>query len=94
MHNYIYQIEADILSGRPAVCPSCSTGFMKPDIVFFGEDLPERFRTSFEPDFTTCDLLMVMGTSLQVQPFSSLIHRVPHTTPRLLVSELTRAIIK
>lgn len=68
------------------MCPLCTTGVVKPDIVFFGEDLPERFRGSFAPDFASCDLLLVMGTSLQVQPFASLIHRVPQTTPRLLVS--------
>ena len=59
---------------------------MKPDIVFFGEDLPERFRKNFDPDFRSCDLLIVMGTSLKVQPFAGLIHRVPQTTPRLLVN--------
>jgi NAD+-dependent protein deacetylase sirtuin 2 len=30
--------------------------------------------------------LIVMGTSLQVQPFASLIHKVPATCPRLLIN--------
>ena len=39
---------------------------MKPDIVFFGEDLPQRFHSLQLPDFAKCDLLIVMGTSLEV----------------------------
>jgi len=37
-------------------------------------------------DFPQCDLLIVIGTSLQVQPFASLIHKVSPTTPRLLIN--------
>jgi NAD-dependent SIR2 family protein deacetylase len=46
---------------------------VKPDIVFFGEQLPDRFYERMEYDFPTCDLLLVMGTSLVVHPFASLI---------------------
>lgn len=51
----------------------------------FGEGLPSRF---FEcmPDLQRADLLIVMGTSLQVQPFASLIDRVPSTCPRVLIN--------
>ena len=41
-------------------------GLVKPDIVFFGEDLPQRFHSLQLPDFAKCDLLIVMGTSLEV----------------------------
>lgn len=37
-------------------------------------------------DFHICDLLIVLGTSLSVQPFASLIHRVPTTCPRVLIN--------
>ena len=46
---------------------------MKPDIVFFGESLPDRFWEAAETDFPAADLLIVMGTSLVVQPFASLV---------------------
>jgi NAD-dependent deacetylase sirtuin 2 len=46
---------------------------VKPDIVFFGEQLPQRFYERMEADFPACDLLLVMGTSLVVHPFASLI---------------------
>ncbi|WWC91962.1 uncharacterized protein L201_006915 [Kwoniella dendrophila CBS 6074] len=60
-------------------------GLVKPDIVFFGENLPDRFFKHL-PDFKTCDLLIVIGTSLQVQPFASLIGKVPLNCPRLLIN--------
>lgn len=44
----------------------CMQGLVKPDIVFFGEDLPRRFHTLQLPDFAKCDLLIIMGTSLEV----------------------------
>ncbi|WVQ75653.1 hypothetical protein IAR50_005282 [Cryptococcus sp. DSM 104548] len=60
-------------------------GLVKPDIVFFGEGLPDRF---FEliPELRKCDLLVVIGTSLQVQPFASLVNYVPSNCPRLLIN--------
>lgn len=61
-------------------------GLVKPDIVFFGEKLPKRFLESIKEDFPKCDLLIVMGTSLQVQPFASLIDRVDDNIPRLLIN--------
>lgn len=33
-----------------------------------------------------CDLLIIMGTSLTVQPFASIPDHVPDTTPRLLIN--------
>ncbi|XP_066508291.1 NAD-dependent protein deacetylase sirtuin-2-like isoform X1 [Hoplias malabaricus] len=68
--------------------PKCETcnNLVKPDIVFFGENLPSRFFSSMKQDFPVCDLLIVMGTSLQVQPFASLVSRVPNSCPRLLIN--------
>uniref|UniRef100_A0A3B4EV26 NAD-dependent protein deacetylase n=1 Tax=Pundamilia nyererei TaxID=303518 RepID=A0A3B4EV26_9CICH len=60
-------------------CDKCSS-LVKPDIVFFGENLPARFFTSMKMDFPRCDLLIVMGTSLQVQPFASLVSRYCSST--------------
>lgn len=61
-------------------------GLVKPDIVFFGENLPERFFQYANEDFSKCDLLIVMGTSLKVQPFASLIDQVDKNVPRLLIN--------
>ncbi|KAI4814946.1 hypothetical protein KUCAC02_005121 [Chaenocephalus aceratus] len=66
-------------------CDACGS-LVKPDIVFFGENLPVRFFTSMKMDFPRCDLLIVMGTSLQVQPFAGLVGRVSKSCPRLLIN--------
>ncbi|MCI4390671.1 hypothetical protein PGIGA_G00125320 [Pangasianodon gigas] len=66
-------------------CEACNS-LVKPDIVFFGENLPARFFSSMKKDFPQCDLLIIMGTSLQVQPFASLVSRVPNSCPRLLIN--------
>jgi NAD-dependent deacetylase sirtuin 2 len=67
--------------------PRCTCGsLVKPDIVFFGEGLPPRFFELMSTDFAKCDLLIIMGTSLTVQPFASLIHKVRDEVPRLLIN--------
>ncbi|XP_055369853.1 NAD-dependent protein deacetylase sirtuin-2 isoform X2 [Betta splendens] len=66
-------------------CDKCSS-LVKPDIVFFGENLPVQFFTSMKSDFPNCDLLIIMGTSLKVQPFASLVSRVSKICPRLLIN--------
>lgn len=60
-------------------------GLVKPDIVFFGEALPESFHQSRNLP-AQADLAIVMGTSLTVQPFASLPSFVREETPRLLIN--------
>ena len=56
---------------------------VKPDIVFFGEPLPPHFYNNRE--LVGCaDLVLIIGTSLSVQPFSSLPNIAPSGTPRVL----------
>ncbi len=66
-------------------CDKCNT-LVKPDIVFFGENLPDKFYTLPPKDFKECDLLIIMGTSLEVQPFASLVHQVNDNCVRLLIN--------
>ena len=61
-------------------------GLVKPDIVFFGENLPRRFFLLAQEDMPRCDLLIVMGTSLVVHPFAGLIHYAAEDVPRLLLN--------
>ncbi|XP_043259743.1 NAD-dependent protein deacetylase sirtuin-2 isoform X2 [Colletes gigas] len=68
-------------------CEECDEGVVKPDIVFFGEMLSERFHYLIDRDFGQADLLIIMGSSLVVQPFASLVHRVRSNCPRLLINK-------
>lgn len=64
--------------------PQCN-GLVKPDIVFFGEQLPEEFHRN--RSLPSCaDLCIVMGTSLTVQPFASLPGLCSEGVPRVLVN--------
>ncbi|CAF0799465.1 unnamed protein product [Adineta steineri] len=70
--------------------PKCTkrsrcTGVIKPDIVFFGEDLPNRF-DMYLRDLPACDCCIVMGTSLAVAPFSDIVNSVSRSTVRLLIN--------
>ncbi|KAF9884714.1 Sir2 histone deacetylase Hst2 [Aspergillus nanangensis] len=73
-----------IANGEVPYCSQCR-GLVKPDIVFFGEALPEDFfdnRTLPE----NADLCIVMGTSLSVQPFASLPAFCRDGVPRVLIN--------
>lgn len=67
-------------------CSACSF-IVRPDVVFFGEGMPERFFQLHQSDFRQADLLIVMGTSLMVFPFASLVSMVDIMTPRLLINK-------
>jgi NAD+-dependent protein deacetylase SIR2 len=66
-------------------CYSCK-GLVKPEIVFFGEQLPADFFRNRELPMQS-DLCIVMGTSLTVQPFASLPGMTRRWTPRLLINK-------
>ncbi|GAA49800.1 NAD-dependent deacetylase sirtuin 3 [Clonorchis sinensis] len=67
-----------------AKCPECHN-VVKPDIVFFGENLPERF-WEYPKDLAQTDLVIVMGTSLEVYPFAGVADSVPRFIPRILIN--------
>ncbi|MCK7469136.1 MAG: NAD-dependent deacylase [Desulfosudis oleivorans] len=49
------------------VCEKCR-GILKPDVVFFGEMLPQNTLMSAERESGQCDLFIVIGSSLVVYP--------------------------
>ena len=73
---------------RAKTIPRCETccGLVKPDIVFFGEQLPANF-IQHRTLPSQADLCIVMGTSLTVHPFASLPWNVPVLTPRVLINK-------
>ncbi|KAJ9109821.1 hypothetical protein QFC20_003237 [Naganishia adeliensis] len=75
-----------VREGKVVRCKECNN-LVKPDIVFFGEGLPGRFFQMMRTDLPKCDLLIVIGTSLQVHPFASLIDYVADDCPRVLINK-------
>ena len=73
-------------NGEVFMCPKCQNSIVKPDIVFFGETLPDIFSEKIDQDIEDCDLLIVIGTSLLVAPVASIPNWVSLQTPRLLIN--------
>ncbi|KAH6690681.1 DHS-like NAD/FAD-binding domain-containing protein [Plectosphaerella plurivora] len=62
-------------------------GIMKPDITFFGEDLPDAFgRRLATHDRDRVDLVLVIGTSLKVTPVSEIVSWLPSHVPQICIS--------
>ena len=74
-----------MLRGEVPRCPKCG-GPVKPDVVFFGEQLPPRFSDLIMDDVEACDLLVVMGTSLLVAPVAGIPEWVGERVPRILIN--------
>nr|BBH91886.1 NAD-dependent protein deacylase [Thermogemmatispora argillosa] len=61
----------------PPRCPRCGS-YLRPDVVWFGELLPEQTYYQALQAVLSCDVLLVVGTSGIVEPAASL----PHTALR------------
>jgi len=59
---------------------------IKPNIVFFGEQLPDKFHNQIEADKTLPDLLIVIGSSMKVRPVSLIPTVVPENCPQILIN--------
>ncbi|OWZ15338.1 NAD-dependent Histone deacetylase sir2-like protein [Phytophthora megakarya] len=81
-------IREDVLNQQVPMCQSCNApdGIVKPDIVFFGESLPRRFHDSIKSDEGEADLVLVMGSSLKVNPVRSIVGRFKKDTPMILIN--------
>ncbi|CAF3379711.1 unnamed protein product [Rotaria socialis] len=84
------EIKHEILQQIMPHCTKCSktvqNAILKPDIVFFGEPLPEDFHKTISVDKDKCDLLIVMGSSLKVKPVSLVSELLPAHIPQILVN--------
>jgi NAD-dependent deacetylase len=62
---------AEAGEGRPPHCRSCG-GLLRPDVVWFGESLARSDLGAALDAVRSCDLLLSIGTSSQVEPAASL----------------------
>lgn len=71
----IYPIEVtiDAILEREEVplCPSCG-GVLKPNIIMFGEMLPVRVLNNAKREVRKCDVIIAIGSSLEVAPVGDL----------------------
>jgi NAD-dependent deacetylase len=60
-----------IQSGCIPHCPHCG-GVLKPDVILFGEQLPQQAWLEAQQASRACDLMLVAGSSLEVLPVAGL----------------------
>lgn len=60
---------------------------MKPNIVFFGEQLSEVFHRNLEMDRDEVDLLIVIGSSMKVKPVALIPSAISPTVPQILINK-------
>ena len=60
-----------IRDGAIPRCPGCG-GVLKPNVILFGEQLPEKSWQQAQAACRSCDLMLVAGSSLEVLPVAKL----------------------
>ena len=82
-------VRDDIFAQRIPRCPRCPAedemAILKPDIVFFGENLPDHFHEQMAADKDAVDLLIVIGSSLKVRPVALIPSSIPPEVPQILI---------
>lgn len=62
-------------------------GVLKPDVTFFGEKIKDHAWKTLVKDSSRCDLLLVIGTSLQVKPLSQALELFSEKTSIVLINK-------
>ena len=64
-------IEPFVTEGKIPRCPQCGA-VLKPDVILFGEQLPQKAWSDAQRASRLCDLMIVAGSSLEVLPVAGL----------------------
>ena len=81
-------VQARLETEMPPRCRLCSGTFIKPAVVFFGEALPAGALDDAYAHAATADLVLVVGSSLQVYPAADIpMEGVRAGAPLIIVNE-------
>lgn len=75
-------------------CPKCSSGLLRPGVVWFGEMLPKKTIDeidNFIAESKKIDLILVIGTSAQVYPAAGYIDTARAKGARVAVINMDKA---
>jgi len=64
-------LKSFVEQGQLPRCPVCN-GLLKPDVILFGEQLPQKAWYDAQRESRQCDLMLVAGSSLEVLPVAGL----------------------
>ena len=84
---YSYEaVKSIVLSDEVPLCKQCN-GVIKPDIVFYGESLDSHILSIAYEMFSHTDLVLVLGSSLVVQPAANLpYYALQNSAPLVIVN--------
>jgi NAD-dependent deacetylase len=77
-----------LVEGEVPYCDQCR-GILKPDVVLFGESIAPEVAAQAIALVARCDLFLVIGSSLTVQPFASLAARAKNRGAALGIVNLS-----
>lgn len=89
----LYPLTEIIRNNRDAKkAPSCGNcgGMLKPDVIFFGETLPERTLFEATQRASRCDLMIAVGSSLVVYPAAYLPLHAKQAGAKLVIVNLSK----
>lgn len=67
-------------------CDNCNKSGMKPTTVLYGSNLPTKFFKTVEVDNKQTDLILIIGTSLEVGPANSICNLGNDKTKRIFIN--------
>ncbi len=67
-----FRLDQIDMTNLPPECPECVVGLIKPDFIFFGEDIPEPARSNSLAEARNADVMIVVGTTGEVMPACTL----------------------
>lgn len=78
-----------IENGAIPLCANCN-GILKPDVILFGEQLPQSAWQAAQRATRECDLMLVAGSSLEVLPVAGLpIQALDHGAHLIVINNTT-----
>ncbi len=77
-----------LAGGVPPPCPECG-GLLKPDVILYGEPLPYGAIVAAQQAALRCDVMLVVGTSLEVMPAADLPRLTRRRGGRIILVNLT-----
>jgi NAD-dependent deacetylase len=73
-----------LVTGNIPTCSQCG-GILKPDVILFQEQLPRSVWLAAEEEIAKSDLMIVVGSSLEVTPVAQLPYKVLAQRGKLLI---------
>lgn len=80
------KVMKNLLESYPDIWCKCK-GLLKPDVVFYGEKLPDVYFSNIASDCKNADLVLVLGTSLSARPVSEIMFMIPKQTKKVCINK-------